>query len=50
MDGTVIEGTWQKSDHPARTKFTDLNGNEIKFNRGVTWVEVVPLGKSITFN
>ncbi|MDP4038576.1 MAG: DUF3048 domain-containing protein [bacterium] len=50
MDGTVIEGTWQKDGHSARTKFFDANGSEIKLNKGQTWVEVVPLGKAVTYN
>lgn len=50
IDGMAIEGTWQKDEHNSRTKFLDSSENEIKFNKGQTWVEVVPVGKSATYN
>ncbi len=42
QDGIAIEGTWSKPDATSRTRFYDAAGNEIAFNRGTTWVEVVP--------
>ncbi|MBI4091471.1 DUF3048 C-terminal domain-containing protein, partial [candidate division WWE3 bacterium] len=42
LDGIVTESTWSKADRRARTKFYDTDGKEIKFNRGVTWISVVP--------
>jgi len=41
MDGTVIEGTWKKDKAKTRTKFYDKNSQEIKFNPGTTWIEIV---------
>ncbi len=41
-DGVEIKGTWRKTDRKARTKFYDESGNEIEFNRGVFWYEIVP--------
>ena len=41
-DGKKIDATWSKADRDARTKFYDLNGNELKFNRGNFWVDIVP--------
>lgn len=41
MDGTVIEGTWKKDKAKTRTLFYDKSGNEIKFNPGTTWIEIV---------
>jgi len=49
MDGGVVEGTWQKTNRTARTKFFDKNGQEIKFNRGKFWVEIVPPESVNTF-
>lgn len=42
QDGKKIEGTWKKSSRTDRLRFFDANGEEIKFNTGVTWIEVVP--------
>ncbi len=42
LDGKVVDATWSKKDKRGRTKFYDTNGNEIRFNRGVIWVCVVP--------
>ncbi|MFA5413117.1 MAG: DUF3048 domain-containing protein [Patescibacteria group bacterium] len=49
QDGVRIDGTWQKETSEDRTKFYDEGGAEIKFNPGVTWVEVVPIGTEIEF-
>ncbi len=38
-DGTAIEGTWRKED--GRTRFFDNQGQEIRLNQGVTWVELL---------
>lgn len=40
QDGKKIEARWEKQSADARVFFFDLNGNEIKFNRGTSWVEV----------
>jgi hypothetical protein len=49
MDGQAIEATWSKKDRLSRTKFLDSKGKEIKFNRGPIWVEVVPVGATVTY-
>ena len=41
-DGKLIEGKWRKSSKKERTKFYDKNGEEIKFNRGIFWYEIIP--------
>ena len=41
-DGQAIYGTWRKESSEKRTRYYDADGNEITFNRGVTWVEAVP--------
>lgn len=42
LDGRVIEVTWSKAERDTRTKFYDINGNEMEFNRGKFWVSIVP--------
>jgi hypothetical protein len=48
-DGQAIAGTWSKSGRQERTKFTDSRGKEIEFNRGPIWIEVVPVGKEVSY-
>ena len=57
-DGKVIEGTWEKdasinsANQPVNqswTKFFDKNGDEIVFNRGQVWIEVVPNGRPVNY-
>lgn len=40
-DGKAADVTWKK-EGKSRTKFYDKDGVEIKFNRGVSWYEIVP--------
>jgi hypothetical protein len=42
LDGACQEGEWRKADAKSRTRFYDDGGNEIKFNAGPTWIEVIP--------
>lgn len=39
--GRAIEGTWRKADRKARTRFYDKAGNEIAFERGPIFIEVI---------
>ncbi|MBU4421538.1 DUF3048 domain-containing protein [Candidatus Parcubacteria bacterium] len=41
QDGKKIEAVWEKDDRWNRLRFYDKNGDEIRFNRGTTWVEVM---------
>lgn len=41
LDGECQEGKWKKSSAGSRTRFYDQNDNEIEFNAGITWIEVV---------
>ena len=43
LDGKRINGTWSKDSRTDKTIITDAAGNEIKFNRGKIWFEIVPL-------
>ena len=46
LDGKTIKGYWEKLSVKKRTKFYDQNNQEIEFNRGVSWIEVV--GKNVS--
>ena len=41
QDGVAVPGTWSRADAASRTRFFDAAGEEIAFNRGQTWVEVL---------
>lgn len=43
-DGQVIKGNWQKKSLAERTRFFDESNQEIEFNAGTTWIEVVEKG------
>jgi len=47
-DGVAITGTWSKPSVDAPLQWLDATGNQIKLNRGPTWVEVVPVGNAVT--
>ena len=47
-NGKVINMKWSKSSHASKTKYMDMDGNELKFNDGITWVELIPTGGSVT--
>jgi len=49
QDGVAIAGTWRKDSEAARTRFYDAAGNEIAFNRGRTWIEVVPSESAVGY-
>lgn len=44
QNGVATTATWNKANRATAIKFTDTNGNEIKLNRGQTWVAAVPNG------
>lgn len=57
-DGQAIEGTWEKDSSinspdqqisESWTKFFDKDGKEIPLNRGQTWIEVVPNGRTVNY-
>lgn len=41
-NGHIIEGTWDKSEELAYTKYYDLDGNELLMNTGKTYIAYVP--------
>jgi len=48
-DGELIEGSWKKESRTDRTYFFDADGNEIKFNRGNTWVHILPETQEVLY-
>lgn len=49
QDGVAIEGSWKKPSAAERTRFFNAAGNEIAFNRGQTWIEVLALGDPLSY-
>ena len=39
---------WEKKTRSGKTVYMDMQGNELKFNDGITWVQIVPEYGSIT--
>jgi len=50
IDGLATVGTWEKKSREGRTIFYDASGNEIEFNAGPIWIDVVPTDRDIVFN
>ena len=48
QDGKRVDARWEKKSQGERLRFYDKGGNEIRFNRGTTWVEVVSSLKRVT--
>lgn len=46
-DGERIDGTWSKRDREAHTIIRNASGEEVKFNRGAIWFEILPTGSTI---
>lgn len=42
LDGQTYRGTWRKASPAGRTRLYDVSGTELRLNRGMTWIEVVP--------
>lgn len=50
QDGTVVQGTWQKSSPTSQIKFGDANGDPIGLNAGQTWITVVSSTSQVSFS
>lgn len=48
-DGTVLAGYWQQKNEYAPLRFYDRQWHQVTFNPGQTWVEVVPLGSTVSW-
>jgi hypothetical protein len=49
QDGTVTVGTWTKPDKKNQIQFKNDKGDEVKLNRGQTWISVTAPEKSVTW-
>lgn len=61
QDGRVVSGIWKKpgakadalapgtSSPQERLRFYDAQGQEVEFNAGVTWVQIVPEGYAVGY-
>jgi hypothetical protein len=49
QDGVVVKGSWAKKDRFTQIKFYDTQDQEVKFNRGQIWVEIVPTGNKVVY-
>ena len=49
QDGKVTVGTWTKKTRISKTMYYNSTGQEIKFNRGNIWIEIIPNEKQITY-
>ena len=49
IDGQHIRGSWSRNALPDRTIFLDMNGNEITFLPGKTFIQIVPESFGYTY-
>lgn len=49
QDGKAITGQWERGKVTNTLTFFDASGHEISFNRGQTFVEVVPQGNTVKY-
>ncbi len=48
--GKAIPIHWEKSSREAKTKYTYLNGEEVLFNDGNTWIQIQPTSQKLTIS
>ena len=48
-DGELIEGSWSKESRTDRTWFYDADGNKVEFNRGNTWIHILPKTQEVYY-
>ncbi len=48
QDGIVIEGSWKKNSESERLRFYNEEEEEVVFNSGTTWIEIVPDEDNVT--
>lgn len=46
-DGLALEGTWRRE--AGRTYYLDEEGEDLLFQRGITWINVVPMSTTIKY-
>lgn len=48
LDGKEIRGTWERGDREDRMIIRDSKGEEVQFNRGPIWIEVLSIGTKVS--
>lgn len=48
-DGQAVKGTWSKKDRQSRMMIKNKQGDEIEFNPGPIWIEILPTGASVNY-
>ena len=48
-NGKATKVTWNKKDEESQLTFFDQNGKGIDLVRGLTWVEILPIGNEVTY-
>lgn len=50
-DGQQVEAVWERPELEDRTQYYEgTSGKKVEFNRGQIWIEVLPVGTSITYS
>ncbi len=49
LDGKVIEATWSRSTHDEMDVYKTKDGEEVVFNRGQIWVQLVPSTNKVSY-
>lgn len=49
-NGYAVPIKWEKTSRTARTKYTLLNGEELKVNDGNTYIQIQPVGQTLTIS
>ncbi|MBN1299551.1 MAG: DUF3048 domain-containing protein [Actinobacteria bacterium] len=49
MDGNVVEGTWERASLSDPFVYKDLDGNQMLFNRGSTWICIIQSINRLTY-
>jgi hypothetical protein len=50
IDGLAMTGTWEKKTREGRTMFYDESGDEVEFNAGPIWIDVIPTDRDVEYN
>jgi len=49
QNGNKIEITWSKTSRVSRTIFKTKDGKEVNFIPGMVWVEILPIGNTVSY-
>lgn len=49
-DGQIVEAVWERPAIEDRTQYYESGGKKVEFNRGQIWIEVLPVGTSISYS